>query len=211
MKQHFGLHVDGDLVFLHQGRWGRCVTPGLEGLAAPERIMRHDFRRCPHDIKLAPGPTPEPTGLVKALAPIPDGAAYWVPSEAIDAVSQAYVMCSPVQPVVFAAWNTPIRKLAPQLSLTNIAPLIITGVRPIDAHAVIQLLRLPRVRTILFCTDVQPRNTEAIDWTLPSVSDWRRAGSALLHQHILRTVDEARHADHRTAGKVLGPDERTMG
>lgn len=190
--QHFGLHVDGDLIFLHQGRWGRCVTPGLEGLQAPERVRRADHRRCPHNVVPAPGPTPELTGLVRVLAPIPDGGIYWVPGEAMDAIAKAMTMCAPVGQIVFSAWNTKVRHLVPQLTLTNIAPLIITGLRPIDLKATTELLRQPRVRTVLFCGDIRPAVAEPIDWTLPSVSDWTRTGGALLHQHILQLVEKAR-------------------
>ncbi len=193
MHHHFGLHVDGDLIFLHQGRWGRCVTPGLEGLQAPERVRRLDYRRCPHNVQPAPGPTPALTGLVKALAPIPDGGAYWVPAEAMASVSKAFVMCNPVHPVIFPAWHNKVKDLVPQLTLTNIAPLIITDLRPADLPGVGNLLRLPRVRTVLICGRIQPSGVEPIsDWKLPSVADWRRVGGAFLHNHILELVEKAK-------------------
>lgn len=192
MESHFGLHTDGDLVFLHQGRWGRCVTPGLEALPAPFRVMRRDGRRCPHNITPAAGSHPQLEGLARVLAPVPDGGAYWVPEQAMPAVSAAHQMASPVHPIVFPAWNTRVRDLAPQVSLTNIAPLIIVGIRPIDIPAVASLLAIPRVRTILLVGGPQPGGAVEVDWTLPSVSDWRRVGGAVLHDHIIETVEKAR-------------------
>lgn len=193
MRQHFGLHTDGDLVFLHQQGGGRCVTPGLEGLPAPWKVKRYDRIQCPHDLTPAPGKAPARRGLVKVLAPVPDGGVYWAPVAAMDNVAKAIVMSSPINQIVFPAWGVGIGTLVPQLSLTNIAPLIITDTYPRNLRAVTRLLRLPRVRTILFVGDLRPPEATPVDWTLPSVSDWKKAGAALLHQYVQQVVNKAKH------------------
>jgi hypothetical protein len=188
--EHFGLHIDDDLVFLHQQGQEVCLTPGLAGLKSP--FLSPKRLRCPHRIEPKAG---EVGRAPSPFDPVPDGGAYWVPGGPFRKADMTRLaqMSGPTQGVgiirPFWAWS--VKDLMPELNLTNIAPLIITSYEAQHLRPIGRLLELPRIRTLIFCGDVQPAGTEIAP--IPEIDgDPRAAGAAALHEFVQRTVEKAR-------------------
>lgn len=184
--EHFGLHIDDDLVFLHQQGQEVCLTPGLAGLKSPFESPKR--LRCPHRIEPKAG---EVGRALSPFDPVPDGGAYWVPGSRIGDVRMRAQLCAPVQTILFPMWAWGISDLIPHLNLTNIAPLILAAYEAQHLRAIARLLELPRIRTLIFCGDLQPAGTEIT--TIPEIEgDPHAAGAAVLWDFVQKTVREAR-------------------
>jgi len=186
--QHWGLHVDGDLVFLHEQDRTRCMTPGLEGLESPFVVETRG--KCPH--ALLPWddsvvPVEPPSGLARVLGPIPDGGAYWAPPAARPLLKVSHDLCCLFRPASFTPWATPLRRLAPELTLTNLAPLVIFDYEPKDLTQLLHLLDAPRIRTVVLCGPIRPAGVEEVDFTTEMPP-----GRALLQHHINQIIRKAR-------------------
>jgi hypothetical protein len=182
--ERFGLHIDGDLLFLHQQDEARCLTPGLAGLPSPYSSPKR--ARCPHRIEPKAG---EVGHAPSPFDPVPDGGAYWVRGD----VRRAAQLCAPTQGtgVIRPLWAWSVKDLLSELHLTNIAPLILTAYEGSHLRSIARLLELPRVRTLIFCGDLQPAGAEAA--SIPEIEgDPRAAGAAVLWDFVQRTVEEAR-------------------
>jgi hypothetical protein len=66
-------------------------------------------------------------------------------------------------PYVFAPWASPIKRLASQLMVTNLLPLIIINYEPQHLIEIATLIELPRIRTIILCGHVKPANVIEVD------------------------------------------------
>ncbi len=191
---HYGLHTDGDLVFLHQQEGSVCLTPGLGALPSPFAAPPRRGPRCPHHITPSPGELPPSDPVIDVLRPVPNGGAYWAPLQDRPLVFEAAKMCSPSSPTIFPMWAHSATDLIPQLNLTNIAPLILVSAEAKHLRSIAKLLELPRVRTILFCGVLRPPGTTPLKGgELPNIN-WRAAGAAALHAHVIETVEKARAA-----------------
>jgi hypothetical protein len=193
VSPHFGLHVDDDLVFLHQQDGGVCLTPGLSELESPYEAPPPKVK-CPHAIKPAPGPLPPLNPLIDALSPVPDGGAYWARPELLPIIRDAYQMSWPTSVSSYLPiWANPLAGLVSHLSVTNLTPLILIGYEPRHLRRIIQLLELPRIRTILFCGPMKPPGTvEVTTDPITETIDWRAAGAAVLHQHVQTIIEQAK-------------------
>jgi hypothetical protein len=184
--EHFGLHIDDDLVFLHQQGHEVCLTPGLAGLKSPFESPKR--LRCPHKIEPKAG---EVGRAPSPFDPVPDGGAYWVPSDRIADVRRLAQMSSPAQVLFCPFWAVDVRHTMSDLNVTNLAPMIFTAYEAKHLRPIGRLLELPRIRTLIFCGDLQPAGTEIA--TIPEIEgDPRAAGAAALHDFVRRTVEKAR-------------------
>lgn len=191
MTPHYGLYADDDLIFLHQQDGGVCLTPGLSGLESPFEAPLKRVR-CPHNIAPAPGALPPFNPLIDVLSPIPNGGAFWTPQKNWPLVRDAAQMSAPVAQIIMPIWATDVADLVPQLTLTNIAPLILVGYEAKHFKKINQLMQLPRVRTLLFCGALRPPGAIEVNGTCDDTIDWRAAGAAVLQQHVYDLIEEAR-------------------
>lgn len=144
---HYGLHTtDTDIVYLHQGRSSNNFI-GLKQ-PSPFTVQLPKSKPCPHLINNA-SQIPDAVHwrqftllltdpLVQALLPIPRGKSDLIPylndpqnELAMDLVILSR-MSSPIYPVVHPLSKMTMGKLRDELSLTNVCPLILTGVQPSD-------------------------------------------------------------------------------
>lgn len=186
--QHWGLHVSGDLIFLHEQRVSACLTPGLAGLESPFQVRT--AQPCPHNLLPFLGdaePVAPPGELARVLAPIPDGGAYWVPSSARTNVLSLSELCHPARSIAATPWTQRINLLAVELHKTNLAPLIFYDYEVKHVDKIARLLALPRVRTILLCGPAKPSAATAID-----PSGEIASGPGMLKHHINELVRKAR-------------------
>lgn len=194
---HYGLHGAGDLFFLHEQNRSRCMTPGLEALQSPLEVQRPDRLSCPHSLLPMDTPirVPEVTSeLLCKLAPVPDGGCYWAPPAAKPYMIEMQVMSRPIRPLAYVPWAHPIKKLVPELNVTNLAPLIIADYEARDLRDLQRFLELPRIRTIVLIGQLRLPQATEIKWDdapVPGVA-WELVGTALLQNHIARKVAEAR-------------------
>lgn len=193
---HYGLHSDGDLFFLHEQNRSRCMTPGLEALQSPLDVVRHDRTTCPHSLLPMEPAMPLPwmdNELMMKLAPVPDGGAYWVPTAAKLSLVEMIPMCRPIRAVAFVPWANPVKRLVPELTVTNLAPLIIADYDTRDLREISRLLELPRTRTIILCGQLKLPSLTELSWqrNTPGIA-WDLVGTSLLQNIIAQKVAEAR-------------------
>lgn len=190
MEPTYGLIVEDDLVWLRQQQGTVCLTPGLEGLERPSSAPPARLR-CPHNIVPEPRPSPRLKGLAGVLRPVPDGGAYYCDARVSD-ISEMLKMSAQVERTIFPAWAVPIQNLIPQLTLTNLAPMVIPDCEAKNLIALQRLLSLPRTRTVICLGPMQPPLTTKLELIKYKITDWRAAGAAILHEHVVRTVEKAR-------------------
>jgi hypothetical protein len=166
----YGLHTDEDgIVYLHQGR----NATNFIGLKKPSpfEVAVPKKKACPHLISHA-APVPDhrhwamfqrmlPDPLVQALLPVPKEYLSLIPylNDANNELAMSLAiltrMASPIYPVVH-----PVRKLTKgqvidELSITNVCPLVLTGVQTSDNSYINELAREARTlpRRLLFTGD----------------------------------------------------------
>lgn len=200
-----GLHIEGGLVFLHEGPRSRCLTEGFNGLESPFEVVRSGFG-SPHsflsgvdeygiEVEVPDHP------LVRAMAPVPSTKSYWVDSKARGAIENLVLMSSPTGVMIHVPWATDMRRLAPRFSITNLTPIIIAGYEFKDVPVLRDLIQLPRTRPLLFCGPVP---APGVDEVIPAVDliglgikpPWRAIGISLLMNWIR---DEERNCDQSGA------------
>lgn len=144
---HYGIHWDENIAFLLQGRGGTNAV-GLK--KSPPFVVRLASRKkhCNHQIPLA---TPVPNDfhwdafvsafddqLVKAMMPFPKvdaGVVFLKDDEELltNVLFMLSRMSSPIFPIVIPMWMTNLTAVVDELSMTNVQPLVITGVKPKDS------------------------------------------------------------------------------
>lgn len=144
---HYGVHTtDEGVAYLHQGRSASNFI-GLKAVS-PFQISTKKSLPCPHLINQA-APIPDAVHwqafsrilkdpLVQSLLPIPKEMGTLVPylpdpqnELNLDLVTLSR-MSSPIYPVVMPLRKLTKGQLMNELSLTNVCPLILTGVQPED-------------------------------------------------------------------------------
>jgi hypothetical protein len=188
--ENYGLHQDGNLVFLLEHRKARCLTPGLSALPSPFEVVREDRTICPHTL-YEPAPAELPADLhplIEALAPVPSsGGAFWVPPDQSPAIQRMRTMVGGPQTRTFVPWGLrdPLQKLFSQLNLTNAAPLIITSYEPRDFVMLETLLGLPRIRTVVLCGALKLPGTEQLPaYSGPLDLNWPSIGAAMTERYV---------------------------
>lgn len=139
---HYGLHYNDGVAFLHQGRNATNFI-GLRS-TSPFEVVTQKNKACPHIINTA-SPVPDRTHwdlflrlfqdpLVQAMLPVPKERSSLVPffndpnnELAMDLVILSR-LSSPIYPVVHPVGKHTVKQLIEELALTNIAPLVITGI-----------------------------------------------------------------------------------
>ena len=187
---HFGLHCDGELVFLHEGDGSLCLNPGLSTLTSPFKVTANP-KLCPH--RLIPSidreidtRRPLNNDLVHAMAPIPGANALFVPNLSVRHV-EVVAMLDMVKSGqnFFDVWATTIRSLVPLLTVTNITPLVIIGLRINHLQDLTRFLALPRTRSVILLGAVKPYGAvEATGvWKAPK-DDWAAEGLRQLRKYV---------------------------
>ena len=198
MRTPFGLFVDDDLAFLHQQGGGVCLTPGLSGLSSPyEPPAARRGLVCPHAIDVdaddAAADVDTAPDLIRVLAPIPDGGAYWAPESELPLVKLAMNLCSPTIGVFFPVWASDMQRLVAHLDTTNIAPLILASYEAKHLKAISKLLEVPRSRTIILCGPYRPPGVQEVGGgVFDPNTDWRAMGAQMLKHHVHDIVEKAR-------------------
>lgn len=110
--------------------------------------------------------------LVQAMLPVPNGKTYYLPSPSlpnhVEWLSCLERMNSPLHTWVRPFWSVPLKKICSQLSLTNIHPIVLTGLKMGDIELATRLVEAARQydRTLILCLDdnlVLPTSVEKID------------------------------------------------
>jgi hypothetical protein len=180
----YGLHWVSGLPFLVEKDQAMCLAPGME--AMPAQFKVRNGQPCPHNLIPAFGATDgeiRASPYLKAFAPIPDGGAYYIEDLPDDAAA-----ITAGQNLFWPRFRGDFRKLIRELTLTNLAPLILTGFGIKDHIFLDDLNTLPRTRTLIFKDGVKK------NWMSP-VKTRQLAqfninnGWRLLKQHVQRQMD----------------------
>jgi hypothetical protein len=185
---HYGIHLDGNAVCLHENGGGRYLTPGLETLPSPFTVVGPKLP-CPHKLpepKLVVDLPLDVHPLIEAMGPWGSGKAYHVNGGNQRLLSAMTAMVGPTRPILFAAWAQPIRNLMPELTLTNAAPLVIVDYESRHYADLERLLALPRTRNVILCGSYKVGGIETIggDGLSPD-QDWARTGATLLWRYVM--------------------------
>jgi hypothetical protein len=186
--EHYGFHLDGNLVFLLEQGPGQCLTPGLESMDSPFEVFRPDRLPCPHHLyKPAPGDVLDDP-MVLAMAPVmSEGAVYHVHIRDASKLWALSKMIGGNQTKVFSPWAMyrPTAKLATQLSATNAAPMVVMNDVPKHYEMVNHLITLPRTRTLIVCGPIRFPGTEILPVYEGSLElDWPSIGAAMTERFV---------------------------
>ena len=112
------------------------------------------------------------------------GGAFFIPRISTHQLEAAHLLCGAVRPIAFAMWATSFRDLVDELNLTNIAPLILTGVQVRHYADLDRFLRIPRVRTLIVETEhPRPGLTEIELPEIQPTPDLTRIGGYILRSN----------------------------
>jgi hypothetical protein len=142
--RHYGLHwAEGDVPFLLEQ--SQAKTLWTLDIPCPFEVSKQP-RRCPHALASV---LPK-AGLAPAhLAPLVNGGAFFIRSLTSSQIEAAHLLCGAVMPIAFTMWANRVSDLVDELNLTNIAPLILTGVEPRHYDAIDRFISVPRIRTLI--------------------------------------------------------------
>lgn len=194
-----GLHWEGDIAFLIQGE--RVQTAFDFEIPCP---FEPNKDTCDHriDLRFEVDPSRFPADpLIDAMSPIPrdtgDPATYLTQSDLQIILATLARMSSPQRLPIAPFWSLKPDKIIRLLELTNVQPLVLTGVRGSNKNAVDQILEaapyLPRKlvlqgdKTLILRPEARRIATtlgeaNAADFvSLP----WEAYGAHLLKQHML--------------------------
>lgn len=186
---HYGLHRQDEFAFLHEQGGGRCLTPGYSRLESPFTVRGRHWLPCPH--RLGP-PEPGPIldhPLVRAMSPDQEGGFFFLRDTNANWLWRLSAMTPGTDRVVEPYWviKPPrVRRLEPKLTLTNAAPMALIDLSPRDLVDIETLAGLPRLRNLVVCGPIKPRDAtlldpEGLDWN----HDWAAEGRRQLH-HLIR-------------------------
>lgn len=189
---HYGLHRQDEFLFLHEQDGGRCVTPGYARLESPFKVRPRHWLPCPHRLE-----QPEPGEmlwhpLVNAMSPAQEGGFFYVRDVHANWLWRLSAMTPGGERVVEPYWGLKmprVRRLAPKLTLTNVAPLVLVDLTPADLVDIETLSRLPRTRNFIVCGPLKPPGAqlldpEGLDWN----HDWSAEGRRQLYHLIRRST-----------------------
>ena len=158
--RHFGIHwAEGGVPFLLEQSHSKTLWPydvPCPFIVRPDRLTL----RCPHALGSA---EPMEGSAPSHLAPLVNGGAFFIQSISTHQLEAAHLLCGAVRPIAFAMWATSFRDLVDELNLTNIAPLILTGVQVRHYADLDRFLRIPRVRTLIVETEHPRRGLTPIE------------------------------------------------
>ena len=186
----YGLHRHDGLVFLHERAVARCLNARLEGLTSPFEVSVPYWLPCPH--RLGP-PEPGPAldhPFVRAMGPDQVGDLFHVrPADMAWVWRLSRMTPSPesfVQP--FVGLRRPrIRRVAPLLTLTNAAPLVLIDLAPGDLVEAEAFAQLPRTRNLILSGPIKLPGATLLDPAgLDPDHDWPAEGRRQLHAFIRR-------------------------
>lgn len=162
---HYGLHIDQGVAYLHQGR-GASNFIGL-ARKSPFSVQPHKNKPCNHLINTA-SPIPDPMHwlaftrvaedpLVQAMLPLPKvGAGVYFVDDPNDLLALKLIMLSkmttPIQPAVRRLWMVGQTEVLNEVQMSNVQPLVLTGVATKDQPLVTELARTAAYypRTVIF-------------------------------------------------------------
>lgn len=167
---HYGLHTTPDgVAYLHQGRKASNFISMRQ--LSPYEVVTKRKRLCPHLINPA-STVPDRAhwelflrmfhdSLVNAMLPVPKHRIELVPfiSDPNGELTMDLVMLSrmgsPVYPVVMPINKLPKATILEELTLTNVLPLVLTGVEPADQKLMNELAVESRTlpRKLIFAGD----------------------------------------------------------
>ncbi|BCJ91719.1 hypothetical protein IZ6_24540 [Terrihabitans soli] len=150
---HYGLHWgSGDIAFLLQQDKAQTILP-VE-VDCPFRVVpAKRFIRCNHRIDLST-PDPDPfhlqtfdrirtDPLVQAMLPTPNpGSAVLVHENQKRALVALSRLSSPIHPIVQPFWTTDPNRIADELLITNVQPLVLTDAKTSDQTALNRIAQL---------------------------------------------------------------------
>lgn len=169
---HYGIHKQDGVMYLHQGR----ASTNFIGLRNPSPflVQTKKSRACPHIINTA-SPVPDRIHwdlflsmfhdpLVLEMLPVPKERGSLVPyfndpqnELAMDLVILSR-LSSPIYPVIQGIEKKNVKQFLEELTLSNIAPLVLTGVMPEHYDIMIALAMasrtLPRKLIFTGCSTV---------------------------------------------------------
>lgn len=180
LVEHYGLHREGEFIFLLERGYSMCLSQGFEGLTSPFRTKRQV--PCPHNL-LAHAyeddfelPPEAQHPLVVAMAPrSADPKVYWVPQEARSVVGELCKLFSPVKVPVFTIRLGGSVRIMPELKASNITPVIISGYDYTNGPTMRAIALSETLRPIIFCGPFPP----ACEHTSLPIPDFRPANLPL--------------------------------
>ncbi len=165
----YGLVDIGGIWFLHQEEGGFNPMTSIESPMKVKPLVKR--MTCPHSIRL-PETEPEgysdlpPTELVSAFLPLPKKRTVLISND-LPILSDLCRLSSPCRPIVYPVWGLPKRTFRDEMSITNIAPMVMVGVNSTHTALVNDLLSVARFgdRTLILVGDstvVLPRCVEEV-------------------------------------------------
>jgi hypothetical protein len=124
---HYGLHDAGGIWFLEQEGGGKTALP--ISVASPFRVRSK--LPCPHGIRVPRQTSDEVLPdhpLITVMSPVPTPhRVYFLRQQHAPAVAELTRLCSPTASICHPVWSQQLRTLANLLQVTNVAPLVLTG------------------------------------------------------------------------------------
>lgn len=186
----YGLHRHDNLVFLHERGVARCLNARLEGLESPFQVRVSHWLQCPH--RLGP-PEPGPAldhPFVRAMGPDQDGGLYHVRPRDAAWLWRLAPMTSTSAAIIKPIWEIRrprLQRLAPLLTLTNAAPLVIVDLEPRDHVDIETIAARPRSRNLILSGPIKLPGATLLDPEgLDIAHDWPAEGRRQLHAFIRR-------------------------
>lgn len=153
---HYGLHIDGVVTYLHQGKSSAANFVGLRQ-PSPFQSKPEGAKACPHLINIA-APAPDrvhmtqfcdlyPDPLFQQMLPIPKeqfGKASFFNDPNNDLAMTLTILgklCSPLVNIVHSFHSLTEKAILEKLGLTNLAPLVLTGVATKDQALLNKLVK----------------------------------------------------------------------
>lgn len=170
---HYGVHwVDELIAYLEQEKSGSNAL-GLKEKSPFEVRLPKKHRHCNHLIALA-APVPDPSHwsffqsmltdeLMQAMLPQPKGGGggFYI-NDADDSLKLHLILLSklssPINPIVMPIFMLEVNQIIEELQLTNVQPLVLTGVKPVHTTKLNQVAEtlavMPRTLVLTGFDDV---------------------------------------------------------
>lgn len=159
---HYGLHIaDDSIAYLHQGKSSASNFLGLKRMS-PFQSRPEGAKACPHLINPF-GPAPDrvhldefcklyPDNLFQQMLPVPKERFARIPyfNDPNNDLSMTFMilgkLCSPLVNIVQPYRALTERSILDKLALTNLAPLVLTGITTEDQASINKLVKEAQLR-----------------------------------------------------------------
>lgn len=186
----FGIHMQDNLIFLHEQGGGRCLNPGLAGLDSPFQVKLRapHWDRCPHQLPDLIQGRGFNHPLVRAMGANQAGDVFWVRPADAHWIWKLSTMTGAAQRNVAPYWSQRrpnLERLRDAIQLTDVAPLCLIDIEVSHLDEIERLMQLPRTRNLVLSGPVRLPGTQLLNSVgLPDHMVWSDEGGRQLYERI---------------------------